>query len=169
MPPRWRGESRSSPLRCFVSRRPDLPATDSPRRRRYRRSRTVRPSRATTEVRNLRCGGANDQQARACARPVTPEKRKARRDGIPDAQGRVRAGQTEVKGSSAVLARRRSSRRRSYQTTTAQSTDSGMTARPRYIHVRYAPASLGRMKRFTINHEQTPTPISTRTRSPGVS
>jgi hypothetical protein len=76
MPPRWRGESRSSPLQCFVSRPADLPAMDSLRRRSYRRSRTVPPSRAITEVQNLRCGGANDQQARACARPVTPESAK---------------------------------------------------------------------------------------------
>ena len=86
MPPRWRGESRSSPLQCFVSRPADLPAMDSLRRRSYRRSRTVPPSRAITEVQNLRCGGANDQQAQASARPVVLRKRKARRDGLPDAR-----------------------------------------------------------------------------------
>ena len=78
---------------------------------------------------------------------------------------------TRAQPPSAALNRQKKDRsgERAYQTTKAQSTDSGRTATPRYIQVRYAPASLGRMKRLTISHAQTPRPNSTRMRSPGVS
>ena len=58
---------------------------------------------------------------------------------------------------------------RIHQTTIAQSNDKGKTATPRYSQVRYAPASLGKMKRLMTNHTQTAKPNATRMRSPGVS
>src|ERR1700722_7681496 len=56
-----------------------------------------------------------------------------------------------------------------HQPTKTQSSKRGKTAKPRYSQVRYAPASLGKMKRLATNQTQTANPNITRTRSPGVS
>src|ERR1700731_1840574 len=51
----------------------------------------------------------------------------------------------------------------------AQSNDKGKMARPRYSQIRYASASLGKMKIWMTHHTQTAKPNATRMRSLGVS